>query len=343
MASNFDRWEKDPFFAAAEEVQESADRMESGYRRWIHELKDASSIYDSVVLRRDLRTAVGTAKWQLEEFERAVRSSYGSSSADDDRERHYQFIGAIESQISTVENSLQESVLAEGRTSLPWVRLDEGECDELALFLTGSLADGDRIPLNVPGKDEAKNPEETHGEAMPDCSKNACHSAELGVKETGEERLHGHRRTASASADIGAWKITVADHDFDGRPDHLPPPKVQSFSVLLRAMDKTSSNLKWPKNGFRKWKGVDRNQKADTEPLQSHQLSRGIDACYERSKSCLDSCDDSYDKQIYGWFGAIHRQLQRSQYQIQYGRPLQVTFWVILVLCLIVLFLLRAI
>jgi hypothetical protein len=26
MATSFDRWEKDPFFRAAEEVQESADR-----------------------------------------------------------------------------------------------------------------------------------------------------------------------------------------------------------------------------------------------------------------------------------------------------------------------------
>lgn len=26
MTSSFDRWEKDPFFSAAEEVQESADR-----------------------------------------------------------------------------------------------------------------------------------------------------------------------------------------------------------------------------------------------------------------------------------------------------------------------------
>lgn len=29
MASSFDRWEKDPFFSAAEEVQESADRYNS--------------------------------------------------------------------------------------------------------------------------------------------------------------------------------------------------------------------------------------------------------------------------------------------------------------------------
>lgn len=29
MASQFDRWEKDPFFSAAEEVQESADRYKN--------------------------------------------------------------------------------------------------------------------------------------------------------------------------------------------------------------------------------------------------------------------------------------------------------------------------
>lgn len=28
MASNFEQWEKDPFFPAAEEVQESADRFQ---------------------------------------------------------------------------------------------------------------------------------------------------------------------------------------------------------------------------------------------------------------------------------------------------------------------------
>ncbi|XP_042509643.1 uncharacterized protein LOC122085223 isoform X2 [Macadamia integrifolia] len=139
MASNFDRWEKDPFFSAAEEVQESADRMESVYRTWIHESKDASSICDVDELRRDLRTSLGTAKWQLDEFERAVGSSYvgSSSSAKDGRARHRQFIVAIEDKISTVENSLKESVVAEGKSTLPWVRLDEGERDELALFLSG--------------------------------------------------------------------------------------------------------------------------------------------------------------------------------------------------------------
>ncbi|KAL6995411.1 hypothetical protein U1Q18_005548, partial [Sarracenia purpurea var. burkii] len=64
MASHFDRWEKDPFFSAAEEVQESADRMESTYRTWIYSMKESSSMWNSEELRRDLLTALGTTKWQ---------------------------------------------------------------------------------------------------------------------------------------------------------------------------------------------------------------------------------------------------------------------------------------
>ena len=65
-------------------------------------------------------------------------------------------------------------------------------------------------------------------------------------------------------------------------------------------------------------------------------IIQGIGACYEKSKSCLSSYSNaSYDKQLYGWFGALQRQLQRSQYQIQYGRPNQTIFWVILVVVIL--------
>ena len=63
--------------------------------------------------------------------------------------------------------------------------------------------------------------------------------------------------------------------------------------------------------------------------------AKGINACYERSKSCLDGCDDCCDKQLHGWYGAIQRLLQRSQYQMQYSRPLQVVFSTVLLLGLI--------
>lgn len=65
-------------------------------------------------------------------------------------------------------------------------------------------------------------------------------------------------------------------------------------------------------------------------------IIQGVGAFYEKSKSCLSSYGDaSYDKQLYGWFGALQRQVQRSQYQIQYGHPNQTIFWVILVVLLL--------
>lgn len=345
MASSFDRWEKDPFFSAAEEVQESADRMESTYRTWIHARKDVSSLWDIEELRRDLHTALGTTKWQLEEFGRAVQSSYGKSSSDDARARHREFIIAIEDQVSKIESSLQESAHSEGKASLPWVRLDEGECNELALFLSGPLESEDKTPLKGKQRDIRRS-QMTDKDLAPDCLRNSHHSSEWGTVEAREDKSHGHRRTASASADIGAWKILVPGDEYPQNSSNvqagLPVRKIPSFSGFLGSME-AASKVKWPKNGFRKWKAMDHHQDAETALVRSPQMSRGINACYERSKSCLDSCDDCYDKQLYGWYGALQRQLQRSQYQMQYSRPVQVIFWIVLLLCLIVLIALRAV
>lgn len=351
MATSFDRWEKDPFFSAAEEVQESADRMESTYRAWMHAKKDASSMWDAEELRRDLRTALGTTKWQLEEFERAVRSSYVRSSNDDAKDRHREFITAIENQISNIENSLKENSLSQGKPPLPWVRLDEGERNELALFLSGSPKAADKNPVKSCGCDNERL-QALDKESALECSKSSTRSAERGSQDTrGEkslevEKLHGHRRTASASADIGAWKIKVFDDSLAPSSSNQlrdqPVRKIPSLSGFLSSMESVSG-LKCSKNGFRKWKATDSHQEADIELLRPMQLTKGINACYERSKSCLDSCDDCYDKQLYGWYGAIQRQLQRSQYQMQYSRPVQITIWVLLLLCLIVLILLRAV
>ncbi|PRQ27806.1 hypothetical protein RchiOBHm_Chr6g0309221 [Rosa chinensis] len=339
MASSFDRWEKDPYFSAAEQVQESADRMESTFRTWIHAKKDSSSMWNPEELCRDLRTTLGTTKWQLDEFARAVRASYARGPSEDARDRHREFIVAMEDQISKVENALRESAFSEGKTSLPWVRLDEGECNELASFLSGLTASQEKV---LAKSKDIENLRVTDRESAPDCSKNSCGSG--GSREAGEEKLHGHRRTASASADIGFWKIAVYD---DG---HLPSSssmmieqpvrKIPSFSGFISSME-SASKLKWSKNGFRKWKAVDRHEDTDAALLPSTQLTKGIDACYERSKSCLDS--DCYDKQLYGWYGAIQRQLQRSQYYVQYSWPAHVAFWIVLLLCLIFLIAFHAI
>ncbi|XP_073107941.1 uncharacterized protein [Elaeis guineensis] len=345
MATCFDRWEKDPFFAAAEEVQEAADRMESLYRRWISERKAASSDTGngedaSGELLRELHTALGTAKWQLEELDRAVRSSDEACSVGEEtRTRHSQFVAAIGNQILLVENSLRE-LTREGGKAMAWVQLDEGERDELALFLSCPLPELEKV-VTVPSVGEVKlggNQLRMNGEA--ECSKNCFLLNESGRREAEEEKVKGHRRTASANADIGVWKISVSNEDtprrsFDERPN-LPLPKMPSLSCLTRALESTSK-AKLCKNGYRKWKGGVQREAEELIPLRNNRWSQGIGACYEKSKSCLSSYSNaSYDKQLYGWFGALQRQLQRSQYQIQYGRPNQTIFWVILVVVILV-------
>ncbi|KAJ7979468.1 Syntaxin/t-SNARE family protein [Quillaja saponaria] len=138
VANSFDLWKKDAFFSAAEEVQESADRMESAYRAWIRERRERSVPEELDELSTELQTALGTAKWQLEEFERAVRLSYRHQGDDNSTSIHRQFISAIESQISRVEAALRESFSEGGRQPLRWVHLDEDERDDLAAFLSGT-------------------------------------------------------------------------------------------------------------------------------------------------------------------------------------------------------------
>ncbi|CAJ2675367.1 uncharacterized protein LOC123897449 [Trifolium pratense] len=319
MASSFDRWEKDPFFNAAEEVQESADRMESTYRTWLHATKDSSSMWNPNELRRDLLTTLGTAKWQLEEFEREVKSSYSKNLGNDARRtRHQDFITAIDEKIKKVEHSLNESSPSDGKESKPWVCLDEEEKDELAFFLSG-------MPLAA----ESNNPKL--------CDKN---SVSPGVGEE-KEVSRGIRRVASASADISSWKISVSDD-----PQQLSSSsgssgamhKVPSLSGFFSSVE-SISKLKWPKNGYgyRKLKTVEHHKETDSAQIPMAELNRGTNAFYERSKSSHDSSDEWYDKQLYGWCGAIQRQLQRSQYQIQYSRLARVTVSIFFLLCLIVL------
>ncbi|CAN0847039.1 hypothetical protein LINGRAHAP2_LOCUS4763 [Linum grandiflorum] len=145
MASSFQQWEADPLFSAAEVVQDSADRMESLYRLLLHDQNFLQEDHSDPKLltaidyhRRDLVTILETAKWQLEDFERAVNSSAmadKSRSKEDVVARHRQFITAIREQIKLVETRI-ESPCSTGRKN-SWVNLNEQDRDGLALFLSG--------------------------------------------------------------------------------------------------------------------------------------------------------------------------------------------------------------
>ncbi|WZZ04023.1 hypothetical protein YC2023_089944 [Brassica napus] len=282
MTTSLDRWEKDPFFPAAEEVQESADRMESAYRTWrIHGKQGSSNVWDSEQLHRDLHAALGTTKWQLDEFQRAVQSSYHNrlSLSDDTRDRHREFTFAMESQVAKIEKSLKEAARSDGKGTPRWVRLDEDDRNELALFLTG------------PSESDRKQ----------------------------------HRRAASATPDIAVSDDGLMLKKPSGEP---LVRKVPSVSGFLNHME--------PKNCIRKWKALDRQGDSDAAallPIQTNQ--QVVNGCFERDKSCVECEEDCYDKQLHGWYGALQRQLQRSQYQMRYSKSLQATIWILLLVFLI--------
>jgi len=78
MAEGFGRWESDPLFPAAECVQDSADRMEGVYRLLLHERKvmqdgiSDAKFHAPIQYERDVITALGTTKWQVQTVELSI-------------------------------------------------------------------------------------------------------------------------------------------------------------------------------------------------------------------------------------------------------------------------------
>lgn len=221
VANTFDLWQKDIFFSAAEEVQASADIMESAYRTWARQKREGlKSIYLDD-LCRELQTALGTAKWQLDEFQRAVRMSYKNNANDIRTRRHEQFVSAIASQIFGVESALKEYFSDEVRKPLRWVHLDEEERDDLAMFLSGSAEsskstkDSDSDIKDSLRKDNPKSNHMTSCKDVNDCVLEVEPIIEvLGTSDGSScqaDRKSGSRRTRG-SDDDATLKITI-DHD----------------------------------------------------------------------------------------------------------------------------------
>ncbi|CAK7344053.1 unnamed protein product [Dovyalis caffra] len=148
MGSSFHEWESDPLFSAAEVVQDSADRMESLFRLLLHQQSLIQSEHPDPRLlssieyhKRDLVTILGTAKWQLEDFERAVNSSIivdKTQTREDVISRHRQFIIAIREHINEVEKSVKGPSMGDSMRNSEWVNLNDQDRDMLASFLTGA-------------------------------------------------------------------------------------------------------------------------------------------------------------------------------------------------------------
>eukprot|EP01018_Ginkgo_biloba_P013195 Gb_12996 [translate_table: standard] len=426
MTSDFYRWEVDPFFSAAEDVQDSADRMESVYRTWLHHQTLAEADPTDMELtssiefrRRELLTALGTAKWQLEDFERAVKLTsltHKTYSSDDAPSRHMQFIMAIQNQIAGIEKALQDSITKEGNRSLQWVDLDDQDRDDLAMFLSGSRASKNSVDHSIcrnvtehqlkgniaaasnvqdtedmvelrlddtpllheePGQSNLQSARQSDTNcacaldvhlngftATGLINKDSEFAPELAhrVAETRDdwrtggsvERATGHKRSASAGTECGAWKIAIADDDIGNNSSNCRSERIRNglnFWSLFSNLNITPK-LKLSKSGMKKWKD---GEASTIHSLKDEQLlpasnavchvELGLNSWLGGNSKILNGydlpCEDnSDDKQLHGWAAAVQRRLQRSQYFVQYSRlrPVRITSAVLVMLGLLGLF-----
>ncbi|KAM7249702.1 hypothetical protein ACFE04_019861 [Oxalis oulophora] len=294
-SSSFDLWKKDSFFSAAEEVQHSADIMESAYRLWARHRQDGKSQENFDQLSKDLQTALGTAKWQLEEFENAVRMSHKYRGKDKTSARHRQFIEAIEHQISRVEASLTKAYSQEGKKPLQWVNLDEEECDDLAMFLSGGIQ---------------SNP-----------SRHSCpdiRPIKIGILENnGHKRIDGDSSsnlTSTNTKDTSLDKSTdcVIDIDETDSPQTSDDMICQSEGISTRRT-RTSPN-------YSALKIVIPGQESDelTTNVETTPKEKGIKTLFWKLR-CRDNLQEKraviYLNQFLSRFGCVQRQLPNSQFQ----------------------------
>ncbi|KAL3532092.1 hypothetical protein ACH5RR_005613 [Cinchona calisaya] len=153
--------ESDPLFAAAEVVQDSADRMESIFHLLLHEQSlvqgyhpESRLLHSIQYHKRDLATSLETAKWQLEDFEREVNMLAMADKSvvrENVISRHKQFIGAIREQIVNVEKSFERTSVGDSVRNMEWVGLNEKDRDGLASFLSGEK------PAKYVGREDSEN------------------------------------------------------------------------------------------------------------------------------------------------------------------------------------------
>lgn len=284
--------------------------MESLYRMWLRSDTDEFSFDDSNDLRRDLHAALGTAKWQLEAFERAVSLSHQSLSSEDaTTSRRKQFIDAIRNQISHVEKALSNSLI-EGEKHPFWlVQLDEEERDDLAAFLSADMR--------------------------------TLHESKVGkhVKHAEQElppqvEMSNGQKTTSCSPDVDAWKILIAD-DEDAKPMSCSRPS--SLRGFIRNVGSTTRS-NWFRNSFPKVKsGHDQQSRPGAIDLRgiSRFAQHGMNRLTDRGRSCLTNCRTdskaSDVQQFVGKFSGLRRHIEGS-----YSRSFQTILLLLLSIFLIV-------
>ncbi|TKY54576.1 Golgi vesicle transport [Spatholobus suberectus] len=336
VANSFDLWRKDAFFSAAEEVQESADIMESAYRAWLREKRERSTPEELNELCRELQTALGTAKWQLEEFEKAVRLSYRHHGDDNTTTRHRQFISAIECQITQVEAALRESYIEEGKQPLRWVNLDEEERDDLAAFLSGSCQttqstnDGcmEVTPLMISSlQDKQVNREDKNVDV------NAFRNRDISASEKSSKDVIAVNKDTDHVIEIKADAVSRSNDDVVSQTDRTTstrktwsPPNYGALKIVIADEDEQGNKPTRAVDATPKEKGFKHlfwKQKCEEYP-QAMRVVRMFNQRFGRIGICQSQ-----------------RQFQSSSH-LRYGCSVQVTLALMLTIFLIVPFVLHS-
>ncbi|KAL6842252.1 hypothetical protein ACP4OV_027900 [Aristida adscensionis] len=339
-----EQWQKDGLFQAAEEVQESADLMESIYRTWTRERTNNSNSEEVNDLQRELQTALGTAKWQLEQFERAVSSSNDKYSLEESTmARRRQFVVAMEDQIGRVEKAINGSSIDSGKRGFNWVKLDDEERDDLVSF------------LSAPAEfySEMRNTDNSyHIPCRQNNGTNGHNDVALVIKDITEipareisgvksdvcgltEDLHDYRTNLASGDDH--WKIDIGNEIVDRKSS--PKRADTSNQTTISGTRKGAECLtreRWFWNGL--WKPKSDEHHPSRYDMPNHLNFRGIyliaqrfNGLTERSRIYLSSWKEN--SRISGRTGGLH--LQCQQQNIQFGRSIRITLLLVLSIFLI--------
>lgn len=351
-----EQWQKDGFFQAAEEVQESADLMESTYRTWMHERGSGANSEEVNDLQRELQTVLGTAKWQLEQFERAVRLSSDKYSLEAGTvARRQQFIVAIEDQISRVEKATNDSSIESGRRRLNWVKLDEDEQDDLVAFLSapaqlsGDMRKREGSYHSPPRQKNVLVGANNHIDlAGVSKDRHTFEVSPIGISDVDSgvhgvaEQLNVNRTNLSSSDDH--WKINICNQKDDKRKLSPKRVEVSSQTTTLSAILKSTESLtrmRWFRNSLWKPKSDEHLPiRYDAPNLLDHRsitfLAQRFNGLTERSRSCFNIWKESSRNSERS--GGLH--IQGQQHSTQFGgRSVRITLLLVLSIFLIVPFL----
>ncbi|KAM0899604.1 hypothetical protein ACQ4PT_021201 [Festuca glaucescens] len=351
-SGGLEQWQKDGFFQAAEEVQESADLMESTYRTWVHERSSGANSEELNDVQRELQTVLGTAKWQLEQFERAVRLSNDKYSLEAGTvARRRQFIVAIEDQISRVEKATNDSKIENGSRGLNWVKLDEDEQNDLVAFLSApaqlsretrkregsyhspprqkNVLVGANNHMDMVGISKDRHTFEASPMEISNVESEVCGLA---------EQLNVHRTNLSSSD--AHWKINIGDDKDDERK--LSPKRVEvsskttTLSGILKGTEYLTK-MRWLRNSLWKSKSDEHLPLRYDVPNQLDfrgvtLLAQRFSGLTERSRSCFNMWKDNSRNS--GRTGGLH--IQGQQHSTQFGgRSIRITLLLVLSIFLI--------